>query len=407
MRIAIVHWSRRKVGGAESYLENVVPALIDAGHDVGFWYESDEPRTCAEIALPQQVPVWCAQNLGISQSLKGLREWDPELIYDNSVHNVTLEAELLGIAPAVFYAHAYHGACISGTKSFHLPSTRPCNRKFGWPCLLHYYPRRCGGLDPRTMLRDYRRQSQRLALLRRCQTVVTSSAHMVSEYQRYGLPIQLVQLPVYIPEKTRASAPPATSETHGYHCHQLLYLGRLQADKGGTVLLDAAALAATILPMPLRLIFAGSGPQQHVWESQALRIQKRNARLTVEFVGQVDAAGRDGLLTGTDLLVVPSIWPEPFGLTGLEAGLLGVPAAAFAVGGISDWLEDGINGCLAPGNPPTVGGLADAIVRCLQDTATHSRLRRGAWELARCFSMKKHLNALTNVFENAISSTRR
>ena len=48
------------------------------------------------------------------------------------------------------------------------------------------------------------------------------------------------------------------------------------------------------------------------------------------------------------LLVVPSVWPEPFGSVGMAAARCGVPAAAFAVGGIPQWLHDGVNGHLAP-----------------------------------------------------------
>ena len=54
-----------------------------------------------------------------------------------------------------------------------------------------------------------------------------------------------------------------------------------------------------------------------------------------------------------DLLVVPSVWPEPFGLVGPEAAHHGVPSAAFAVGGIPEWLVDGVSGHLAAGDRPT------------------------------------------------------
>ena len=74
------------------------------------------------------------------------------------------------------------------------------------------------------------------------------------------------------------------------------------------------------------------------------------------------------------MLVVPSLWPEPFGLVGLEAARHRLPVAAFAVGGIPDWLRPGVNGYLAPGDPPTPGGLADAIIACLKDPETHARL---------------------------------
>jgi glycosyltransferase involved in cell wall biosynthesis len=107
------------------------------------------------------------------------------------------------------------------------------------------------------------------------------------------------------------------------------------------------------------------------------------------------------LLDEADLLVMPSLWPEPFGLSGPEAGLQGVPAAAFAVGGIPQWLEDGVNGHLAPGNPPSAPGLADAIVRCLADPFTHSRLRQGALESARRWSAERHVAELLPILTAA------
>ena len=93
----------------------------------------------------------------------------------------------------------------------------------------------------------------------------------------------------------------------------------------------------------------------------------------------------------SDLLVVPSLWPEPFGLVGPEAGHSGLPAAAFDVGGIADWLKDGVNGYLAPGDPPSSEGLAKAITRCLSDPANYQCLRQGAIESARHFSMRTHV----------------
>jgi glycosyltransferase involved in cell wall biosynthesis len=104
----------------------------------------------------------------------------------------------------------------------------------------------------------------------------------------------------------------------------------------------------------------------------------------------------------TDLLVVPSLWPEPFGFVGPEAGRYGVPAAAFAVGGIGEWLREAVNGHVAPANPPRAAGLADAVVRCLQSAGHHANLRRGAREQSlRYSSAGDHVEALLAVFEAA------
>jgi glycosyltransferase involved in cell wall biosynthesis len=85
----------------------------------------------------------------------------------------------------------------------------------------------------------------------------------------------------------------------------------------------------------------------------------------------------------------------------VEAAHYGVPAAAFNVGGISDWLQEGVNGALAPGGLPTSHGLADAICRCLADRKHHARLRQGALEMAGKFTMENHLSLLIPLLENA------
>jgi glycosyltransferase involved in cell wall biosynthesis len=116
--------------------------------------------------------------------------------------------------------------------------------------------------------------------------------------------------------------------------------------------------------------------------------------LTIEFTGWISQDAVGDLLSDVDLLVVPSVWPEPFGMVGVSAAAHGVPAAAFGVGGIAQWLEDGVTGHLAPANPPTAAGLARAILRCLGDTAHLTALREGARQMAARFTMERHVAAL-------------
>jgi glycosyltransferase involved in cell wall biosynthesis len=128
-------------------------------------------------------------------------------------------------------------------------------------------------------------------------------------------------------------------------------------------------------------------------------VEKQTNGLKFEFVGWVESEQREALWNDCHLLVLPSVWPEPFGLVGLEAGLRSVPTVAFAVGGITDWLQDDVNGYLASGDPPTAENLATAILKCFDDPARYARLRRGALDVARQFKMETHLAALLNVFE--------
>jgi glycosyltransferase involved in cell wall biosynthesis len=97
-----------------------------------------------------------------------------------------------------------------------------------------------------------------------------------------------------------------------------------------------------------------------------------------------------------DLLAMPSLWPEPFGLLGPEAGCVGLPSVGYAHGGIPDWLVEGESGALAP-SPPTVEGLADAILRAISDADRHQVLRVGAWQMAQRFSAERHVRQLEAV----------
>ncbi|MET0650785.1 MAG: glycosyltransferase family 4 protein [Pyrinomonadaceae bacterium] len=416
MRIAVVNWSRRRVGGTETYLGSIIPGLARRGHTVALWHEIDRPANREPIELPPGVPSWCVEELGRGKALAALREWRPDLIYTHSLLTPRLEAETLKIAPAVFFAHAYYGTCISGTKTFKKPDMRPCGRRFGLACLAHYYPHRCGGLNPLTMLRLYRLQSRRLELLREYRAILTHSLHMHEEYVRHGLPPENVHHLSYYahsasphyreaPDESSPNEPShdatakAEARAAGKPHRHLLFAGRMEALKGGHLLIEALPEVRARLESPLLVTFAGDGPERERWERMAARVVRRADGIRVEFAGWLRREKMEDLYRECDLLVFPSVWPEPFGLAGPEAGLHGIPVAAFDVGGVPEWLVDGVNGYLAPGDPPTARGLAEAVVKCLRDEDAHRVLRRGAVKTAQQFSLDIHLDALMNVFD--------
>ncbi|HEU0076546.1 MAG TPA: glycosyltransferase family 4 protein [Longimicrobiaceae bacterium] len=403
MRIAVANWSRRALGGAEEYLGMVIRELAWAGHEVALWSELDQPLDRERIALPEGTPEWCAAETGRERALDALRRWRPDVVYTHITTGPDTEAELLATAPAVLFAHAYHGTCVSGQKTHKSPTPTPCGRPLGPGCLAHYYPHRCGGLSPLTMLRDFRRNLRRRELLTAYRAVVTNSRHMRAEYVANGCDparTHVAPLPVAGPPAGR-DAPAAGSSLSPDGPARLLFLGRMDLLKGGRTLVDALPAVHAGLGRPVHAVFAGDGPDRGEWERRAAEARSRCEGVSAGFVGWARGDALEALWADADLLVVPSLWPEPFGMVGPEGGLRGVPAAAFAVGGIPDWLEDGVNGCLAPADPPTAAGLADAVVRCLRDPAGHARLREGALRLARRFSREAHLAALLPVLEEA------
>jgi glycosyltransferase involved in cell wall biosynthesis len=293
--------------------------------------------------------------------------------------------------PLVKMMHGYFGTCISGHKAFGFPHVEPCSRRCGLACLALYAPRKCGTLRPEALLSQYtwtRRQQHLLPLYR---ALVVASEHMRHEYTAHGVEADRVHaIPLFTPptleRRERATSRPQASI-------DVLFLGRMTPLKGADVLLDACAVAARHLGRTIHLVLAGEGPLRSA-------LDRGRPGVSVDLPGWVDARRRSELLGAALIAAVPSRWPEPFGLVGLEAFAAGVPAVAFDVGGIATWLQDGINGRLAD---PSGGAAAfgAALAAILSDPAERERLARGARDTASRFDVDRHTQALEHVLESA------
>jgi glycosyltransferase involved in cell wall biosynthesis len=404
MRILITTWSSRRVGGAETYVGRVMAQLHAHGHQIGFCFETDEPRERAPIALPAGT-VSFHLAAGVEAALAAIREWRPDVNYAHGLLSPDLEERLLGLAPGVCFAHSYYGTCISGDKTHKFPIVQPCGRRFGAACLALYFPRRCGGLSPLAMVRSYSRQRHRLALLHRYAAVVTHSEHMRREFLRHGVAGgRVYNLHRSAPHDSMPIAPASLAAPRREGPWQLMFVGRMDRLKGGSALLEALPAVAAAAGRPLRVGFAGDGPARRAWEEQARAVMAATPGLAVEFTGWLAQDSLTAKLDETDIVVVPSLWPEPFGLVGPEANRRGIPVVAYASGGIPEWLEDGVNGCLAPGDPPTVAGLAEALVRCLHSLASGNALRVGAWRMGHAHPDDVHIDALVDILALAAAA---
>ncbi|MFL5340326.1 MAG: glycosyltransferase [Gemmataceae bacterium] len=399
MRIAVVNWSRRRVAGAESYITAAAGELSRGCHHLALWTESAGPADRPPIPMPPDAPVWIAAELGRERAIADLKSWRPDILFFHGLSDPAVEECLRAIAPGVLVFHNYYGTCVSGMKMFSFPVRRPCRRRFGLGCLACYFPRRCGGLNPVTAVRHYRVAARRLQQLRRHSGVVVFSSAMHAECLRHGVAgDRLHHVPPLLTGEGGGCRLPLADAAFSGESWELLYVGRMDAMKGGPVLMSALRTLPARLGRPVRLTLAGEGPDRRKWERLAGRAA--TAGLQIRFEGWVTGDRLDDLYRRSHLLLVPSQWPEPFGLIGPEAGLFGVPAAAFAVGGIRDWLHDGVNGRVAPAAPPTASGFADAIVGCLSDATGYQKLRAGARQLARRYTdAAAHLARLNWIFE--------
>jgi glycosyltransferase involved in cell wall biosynthesis len=287
------------------------------------------------------------------------------------------------------------------------PIPTPCTREFGWSCLALYFPRRCGGLSPWTMWREFRLQRATRAFLHRFNLRLTHSEHVRDEYIRHGCdPLGTRCIPFFVAQPNASSAAntrPVEPRRRREGVARLLFLGRFDVLKGGQLLLRALPEIRRKLGRPVILTLAGDGPARRDWEALAQRVLRElDGSVQVQFPGWLVGEARRQVIADVDLLVVPSLWPEPFGMTGLEMGALGVPAVAFDTGGVRTWLRPGVNGQLAPGSPPTASGLAEVVAATLADEAGYGRLSAGALAMFQEHSIDRHLDALEEQFDELL-----
>jgi glycosyltransferase involved in cell wall biosynthesis len=147
-----------------------------------------------------------------------------------------------------------------------------------------------------------------------------------------------------------------------------LFLGRLSAEKGADVLIDAWRRIGS------PLVVAGDGP-----DAERLRAE---APPNVEFRGQVAPEEVGELLTRARALVVPSVSYEGAPRSVLEAYAAGVPVIASSTGALPELVEEGSSGLLVP---PGDGLALAAAVRRLEDDSESSRMGEAAWRLWRRF----------------------
>jgi glycosyltransferase involved in cell wall biosynthesis len=151
----------------------------------------------------------------------------------------------------------------------------------------------------------------------------------------------------------------------------VLAVGRLAAQKGFGLLLDAAARWGDIRPAPL-LVLVGQGPLAAELQARAASLE-----LTIRFAGQRPDV--PALLSAADVFVLPSVW-EGQALILQEALRAGVPIVATRVGGNPELTGEDAAILVPPGDAQR---LADAVRVVLGDPPLAARLREAAAARAR------------------------
>ena len=400
MRILLANEARAGAGGVETYLSSLVPALLDGGHAVALLHAN--PAAEHGPTTIEATEAWSVEDLGLETSLARAAVWRPDVAFSHNMRRLDIDESLITRYPVVKMMHGYFGTCVSGQKAFSFPQVDPCARICGPACLAHYLPRRCGVLRPARMLTQYSWTMRQRTLFSRYAAMVVASEHMRREYVANGAnAARLTAIPLFAAVPSSEVCRPSFERANAAvpaPALDVLFLGRMTPLKGADVLLDACSHAATRLGRELSVVMAGEGPLRD-------RITRGAPGVRVECPGWVDERDRQRLLRRAAVVAIPSRWPEPFGLVGLEAAAEGVPAVAFAVGGISSWLTDGGNGRLVD---PDGGARAfgESLAGVIGDASLRTRLSAQARKAAVRFSRSAHVQALEGVLRGVAELVR-
>ncbi len=394
MRILIANEAAVGNGGVESYLSALMPALSARGYAVALLHANTRREAGSTRLEGAELNASVADD-SLEGAFDRVRAWRPDVCFSHNLRQLDVEERLLAEWPVVKMMHGYFGTCVSGQKTHAYPAPVPCTREFGAACLALYLPRHCGRYRPLVMVRQFRGELRQHSLLPRYAAVLTASRHMAAEFVRHGVaPGRVIAAPLFPTER------PAGALREVPLTPTVLFAGRMTPLKGGDVLVRAVALASRALGGTVQLMMAGDGPERHALDALAQRLG-----VAATFAGWVGGRARTSLFRAASVVAVPSLWPEPFGLVGLDVGVHGVPAVAFDVGGIGEWLRDGVNGVLVrkPGSAEALGG---ALADVLADRERLARYGEGAAVVAADMSIDVHVAAVERVLLDVAAANR-
>lgn len=226
---------------------------------------------------------------------------------------------------------------------------------------------------------------------RRARRVVVLGEHWLSVYtDLVGVPherVVIVHNGVDVPSQVpgRAAEPV-----------QVVYLGKIVADKGAFDLVDAVAELPAEVRSRIRVVLAGHGEVDH-----ARRIvDELGLTEVVEVPGWLDPEQRDPLLARSSVFALPSYF-EGLPMALLEAMAWGLVPVVTPVGAIPEVVTDGGNGMLV--EPGDVAGLAKALRRLVEEPALLPRLAAQARRTGEQHDVDAFVGRLGAVWQEAVA----
>ncbi len=401
VRILHVVWYS-SFGGVENYTRTLFSELEKRGHHnvvivAGNTLDGVVSSGRAVYHVPEIIDLRTKSAKPLMARLAPILEREsPDVAYLHTALNGLAASAILRTLPTTYFAHNYTAFSPSGALYFQRTglicgSTQAPN----WRCLFNAYFRRCNTRRPDRLLATYRRAQLTRKWTLKADAVICDSSYVAERHALAGFHrsrLHVLPSPVLIPDLDGKDSQAGRAKS------LILFCGRLVSGKGLAVLIRALPAVTS----EASLVVAGDGPARPELARLATELKVASR---IEFRGQLSPPQLTKLYQDAAVVVVPSLWPEPLGMVGPEALSYSRPVVGSGVGGMPEWLIDGVTGLVAaPGN---VLELAGRINRVLSNPELADRLGRSGRQLVeRRFSFSGHVDELLEVFKIAQAKRR-
>jgi glycosyltransferase involved in cell wall biosynthesis len=382
-------------GGVGTYVCNLISALESAGPDVSIIH-SDLNADCSLKRTHQfyikNFDRYAPKKLSEQSAtlvMKILKGIDPDIVHVQGCNNFYLESEIRRKFYAIKTLHAYD-FCPSGNK-FHHASQKICVHPTGALCVPRMIFKRClSSKRPNVIWNYYRRAVKANKNNSEYKKLIVASEYVKMQAIASGYPADQIEV---IPYYTKL---PSINPVSGLSENKILFIGRIVPEKG----LKKLLIAFSQLQTSAQLIIAGDGGDLSKIKTFSRKLGIANK---VCFSGWAEADQKDEFYRNASVVVIPSVWPEPFGIVGIEAMSYARPVVAFQTGGVAEWLEDRKTGFLIPAYD--VSEMSKKIDLLLQQKELTIQMGvLGRAKVEQQFSESHHIQQLLDLYQNVINS---
>lgn len=384
------------VGGAEVYALALTRELRERGHVVSFFGTHPEREADEELLRIVRRPRYDVNLLHRDPCVRSaleesLRRFRPELVHVHNVFSLGLDVlELLGAAGVAIVQTVHDFSLLCPNAWCVRGDGTPCAGVAGAQCFQHdcqkNYP-----YDAEVALNTLLKQR----ILNGAVDAMICPSGYLADLMRAGGGTDVRHLNYFID-------PIAGEDTLERKPGELVYIGRLEPEKGVDCLLEAMPRILQGFP-GVRLTIVGGGSLAH---RLATRCEALGLAPAVRFLSHVPRSELGRFYSTATACVLPSVWSENSPLVAYECLAAGLPMIASRIGGIPELVEEGVAGFTFAARDPA--DLAEKALRLLALSPDERALMSVRMRArARTFRTPEHVRRIEELYLEVLGRARK